>query len=464
MTEISFPNFSILLVDDELSYLRSLSILLERNGINNILTCNDSRNVMDILANNDIGLVLLDITMPHISGIELLELIGENHPNVAVIIISGLNQIDSAVTCLKLGAYDYFIKTTEEDRLIEGIKRTIHMQSIQSENYSLSSYILNNTLEKPDAFTHIVTQSQSMLSIFQYMESIAQSHEPILLTGESGTGKTLLAETCHTLSKKKGPLITLNPAGLSDEMFAKELFGISGKSSKIYPNALDDSIGGTLILDGIADLSIVSQVKVLRLIQKNEFHPAGSHEPRRLQARLILTSGQNLEQRCQQGLFRKDLYYRLCRHQIKVPTLRSRKNDLVHLLNFFIQQASKQQKKTVPSYPDELPLLLANYGFPGNVRELETLVYQAISQHKSRLLSMEVFRNAIKPKKTLSLQGQANDVVKFNDESALPSLSAIDDLLVKEAMRRAKGNQSLAARMLGISQPALSKRLKKSNN
>jgi DNA-binding NtrC family response regulator len=470
MSGILYPEFSVLLVDDEPSYLRSLRLLLERKGsINNVLTCEDSRQAMDVLANHHVGVVLLDLTMPHISGLNLLKIISEEYPEVAVIIVSGLNNADAAVSALKAGAFDYFVKTTEEDRLVEGVKRTVLMQEIRRENTSLQQRILSDRLDRPEIFENFVSKNKNINAIFHYIESISSSRQPILITGESGTGKELIAKACHDASKRKGPLVTVNVAGLDDDMFADTLFGhqlgaFTG-AAKERKGLIDQAVDGTLFLDEIGDLTKQSQVKLLRLLQEGEYYPLGSDVPKRSRARIIAATHQNLEENLSDGHFRKDLYYRLCTHRIELIPLRSRKEDIPLLLEEFISQAAKELGKPVPSYPPELPVLLSNYSFPGNVRELKAMVYDAVSRHRSRLLSMDVFRSTIDAdlQKPVELPERA---VNFHPDLCLPSLAEMDDYLIDEAMKRAGQNQSLAARMLGISQPALSKRLKKklSNN
>ncbi|WP_432474881.1 sigma-54-dependent transcriptional regulator [Amphritea sp. HPY] len=470
MNQSLYPEFGVLLVDDEASFLRSLSITLARSGgITNVHRCDDGREVMGILQNRAIGLVLLDLTMPHISGQELLAMITEQHPDIAVIIISGLNQVESAVQCLQQGAFDYFVKTTEEGRLIEGIKRAIRMQEMRRENQALGQRILNNSLESPEVFDPIISRSNQMRSVFQYLESVAPSNQPLLICGESGTGKELLAKAAHQLSNRSGPLVSVNVAGLDDNVFADTLFGhqrgaFTG-AERSRPGLIEEAADGTLFLDEIGDLSMASQVKLLRLLQEGEYYPLGSDRPKRIRARVIVATHQELQQRQAEGSFRRDLYYRLCTHQIQIPPLRQRKEDLPLLLDHFLAQAATELDKPVPAYPPELPLLLNNYHFPGNIRELRALVFDAVSRHRSHLLSMEVFRQAIGKNEddgVESLRQGSDSLASFNPEGPLPTLAQMDSLLVEEALRRADNNQSLAARLLGISQPALSKRLKKS--
>jgi len=462
-----YPQFGILLVDDEASFLRSISITLERRGYNHLHLCKDSRQAMTIIAKEPIGLVILDLTMPYLSGEELLHQIISEYPDVGVIVLSGLNQLETAVHCIRMGADDYFVKTTEEDRLIEGIRRAVRMQEMRQENQELRRRFLNDTLEHPEVFDSIITQDKAMRSVFQYLESIAASNQPVLISGESGVGKELIAKAVHQLSGRTGNMISVNVAGLDDTVFADTLFGhhrgaFTG-ADQARAGMIEQAAGGTLFLDEIGDLSLSSQVKLLRLLQEGEYYPLGSDRPKRIQARVVVATHQNLEQKQVSGEFRKDLYYRLRIHQVEIPPLRKRTADLGLLLEYFLSEAAEEMGKTKPTLPKELPVLLEHYDFPGNVRELRALAYEAISQHRGGILSMEVFRRLLSSDTSLSVESTApfTETVSFNQEQPLPSLQELGDLLVEEAMRRAQGNQSLASRLIGISQPALSKRLKK---
>ena len=466
MSNHLYPHFGILLVDDEEPFLRSMSIALERSGgFTHIYRCQDSRKAMDIIASEPIGLVLLDLTMPHITGEQLLQQIVADYPDVGVIILSGLNQLETAMNCIRLGAYDYYVKTTDDDRLIEGIRRAVRMQEMRTENQALRQRFLNDTLEQPEAFADIITQDKSMRSVFQYLESIAPSNQPVLISGESGVGKEQTAHAIHKLSRRSGPVVCVNVAGLDDAVFADTLFGhrrgaFTG-ADKARAGMIEQAAEGTLFLDEIGDLSPSSQVKLLRLLQEGEYYPLGSDRPKRIRARVVVATHHNLEQKQQSGEFRKDLYYRLRIHQVEIPPLRKRKADLGILLEYFLSEAAQEMGKSKPTIPKELPVLLENYDFPGNIRELRALAYDAMSQHRSHILSMSVFRRILDIETPPPDPNENLCPVHFNDQVSLPTLQEMGDLLIDEAMRRAQGNQSLASRLIGISQPALSKRLKK---
>jgi DNA-binding NtrC family response regulator len=463
---MSFPSFPVLLVDDELAWLRSLRVALGRAGIDNILVCQDAREVMDLLARESVGLVLLDLNMPHLGGEELLARIAAERPEVTVIIISGMNQVATAVSCVKAGAFDYFVKTAEEDRLVGGVLRAIRMLELQRENREMASRVLSGTLAHPEAFASIVTRDRAMLAIFSYVEAVARSPQPLLVQGESGVGKELIARAAHALSGRRGPMVALNVAGLDDAVFADTLFGHTRGAftgaDQPRRGMIEEAADGTLFLDEIGDLAIASQVKLLRLLQEGEYFPLGSDRPRRLQARVIAATHADLSARQAAGTFRKDLYYRLVTHQVRVPPLRDRRGDLPLLVDHFLGEAAESLGKRRPTVPRELAQLLGVYPFPGNVRELRAMVYDAVSLHRSHVLSTESFQQA------MARSGAAPAVTPgggpprspFADVDHLPTIHDAVELLVEEALSRSGSNQTIAARLLGITQSGLSKRLK----
>ena len=443
-----------------------MSITLERAGLSNILTCSDSRQALQMMAEHAVGVVLLDLTMPHLSGEELLERIAEEHPEVTVIIVSGLNQLETAVNCMRSGAFDYYVKTSEEGRIVKGVKRAVREKELQLENRELRNRFLYDRLEHPEAFRDIVTGDKGMRSIFQYVEAVAVSSQPILVTGESGVGKELVVAALHRLSGRKGELVAVNVAGLDDAMVSDTLFGhVKGAytgAAEARSGMIEQAVDGTLFLDEIGDLSLSSQVKLLRLLQEGEYYPIGSDRPRRMRARVVVATHQDLAARQAAGQFRKDLYYRLRAHHLHVPPLRKRKEDIPLLLDHFLGMACKEFGKKRPTLPKELTVLLSTYDFPGNVRELKAMVYDAVSLHQGGVLSMDAFIRAIgeRPVQFGDEQPAEPSENPFYGVDRLPGFTEAIDLLVAEAVRRADGNQSIAARLLGVSQPTLSKRLK----
>ena len=468
MKTTPYPSFGILLVDDEPAWLNMLSITLERcAGINNVKTCTDSAQVMSQLSRENIGMVLLDLTMPHPTGEELLKQISEKHPEIVTIIISGMDQVANAVRCMKLGAFDYFIKTDEEDRIVGGVLRAVRMLEMRQENLEMSQRVITGELRQPEVFADIVTADRNMFAIFSYLEAIACSPQPVLIGGESGTGKELLAAATHRLSGSSGKLVTVNVAGLDDTVFSDTLFGhvrgaFTGADST-RRGMVEEAQHGTLFLDEIGDLSIASQVKLLRLLQEGEYFPLGSDRPKRLQARIIVATHQNLKAKEIDGSFRRDLYYRLSTHQVRLPSLKDRRGDIRLLLNHFIAEAAAVLGKKVPTPTLGLIQYLETYDFPGNIRELRSLVFDAVSMNKSSRLPLETFSITIdRSRQALEGEGtQHSGPNPFAGFTQLPTFSEAGEFLVLEALDRANGNQTLAARLLGISQPALNKRLKR---
>jgi DNA-binding NtrC family response regulator len=409
--------------------------------------------------------------MPHISGEELLPMITSDYPEIPVVVITGANDVDTAVKCMQHGAFDYILKPVEKSRLIGGVKRAVELRELQRENQLLKAHVLSDELEKPEAFSEIITVSTSMRSIFQYIEAIANSPRPVSITGETGVGKELVAKAVHTLSNREGDFVPVNVAGLDDHVFADTLFGHKKgaftDAREARSGLIERAAAGTLFLDEIGDLSTTSQVKLLRLLQEGEFFPLGSDVAKRSDARIVVATNQDLDVLQSSGQFRKDLYYRLCNHQIRIPPLRRRLEDLAVLVEHFLEKASKTLDKKKPTPPVELITLLSTYHFPGNIRELESMIFDAVSSHTSAKLSMELFKTHISKKHQISPADPADStpekgaLISFSHQ--LPTLKKIEQLLIDEALNRSNGNQSIAALSLGISRQALNKRLKKAN-
>ena len=464
------PVRPILLVDDEEAWLHSFSLTLRSAGLSNIRCCADSRKVMEILAGEEIGVIVLDLTMPHLSGEELLPQIVREHPQIPVIIITGLDLVDTAVRCMKLGAFDYSTKVSEETRLIAGVQRAVDLSRLRQENDLLKEHFLKDTLDRPEAFRRIVTHNKGMRSIFQYVESIAETSEPVLISGETGVGKELIAQALHGLSNRRGEFVPVNVAGLDDTMFADTLFGhkkgaFTG-AEQTRLGLIEQAAGGTLFLDEIGDLSPLSQTKLLRLLQEREYLPLGSDIPKRTDCRMIFATHQNLQEMQEHGGFRKDLYYRLHAHRIHIPPLRERLDDLPLLVDYFFEEGAARLNKSKPTFPRELISLLGTYDFPGNVRELKNMVFDAVSTHKSRTLSMDSFKAYLRlrrPNLEDAVKNHPETRTPFADLAQLPSIKEAGYLLVLEALNRAKGNQAIAAEMLGITRQALNWRLKQAD-
>ncbi|MGD2100218.1 MAG: sigma-54 dependent transcriptional regulator [Desulfobacterales bacterium] len=437
--------------------------------MNHFIRCHDSRDVMPLLASQEIDVMLLDLRMPHISGEELLPMITADYPEIPVVVVTGSNDIDTAVSCMQKGAFDYILKPVEKSRLIGGVKRAVELRELQRENQLLKAQVLSDKLKRPEAFAEIITINPAMRAIFRYVEAVAGSPRPVLITGETGVGKELVARAVHTLSNRSGAFVPVNVAGLDDQVFADTLFGHKKgaftDASEARRGLIERASDGTLFLDEIGDLSLPSQVKLLRLLQESEFFPIGSDVAKRSDARIVVATNQDLSALQTSGKFRKDLYYRLCDHQIRIPPLRQRREDLTVLVAHFLEKAAKALGKKKPTPPDELITLLSTFYFPGNVRQLESMVFDAVSSHAAGKLSMDAFKEHIDrqhpPSNADTTATIAPKGLQVTFSEQLPTLKQIEQMLIDEAMKRSNGNQSIAALSLGISRQALNKRLKK---
>lgn len=466
-----FPGHPVLLVDDEEYILQSLERILRLGGITHIIKCMDSREVLPILSGREIECILLDIRMPHISGLELLIDLKKKFPEVPVIIITGVDDVKTAIDSMKKGACDYMVKPVEKTRLLSGIKRLIAFREIKSRYTRLQQRFFSDKLDNPEAFKEIITNNTKMKSILQYTEVIAPSPEPVLVTGETGVGKELIARAIHRVSKRNGEFVAVNVAGVDDNVFSDTLFG---HEKGAFTDAVRDrsgmikkASGGTLFLDEIGDLGIPSQVKLLRLLQESEYYPLGSDTPLRTDARVILATNRDLPSLMEAGGFRRDLYHRVSVHRIHVPALKERLDDIPLLVNHFLEEAAKKLKRKKPKVPPELFTFLKTYHFPGNIRELRSMVMNVVSSHQSTVLSLKPFKEAIgnhngsgvEPSDSKRFKSDADSFVHFSDN--LPTLKQAEQLLIEEALKRSAGNQSTAARFLGISRQALNNRLQR---
>ena len=464
MTLIRYPSTPVLVVDDEVDILKSFEMTLKIGGVTNIVTCNDPQQVVSLVRANNPCVILLDLSMPHVSGEDLLSIVKDEHPDTPVIVITGDNEVETAVRCMKKGAADYMVKPVEKSRLISGVKKVIEIWELQQENQMLKERMLSGMIYRPDAFSEIITNSKGMLSLFQYAESIAASPQPVLISGETGVGKELMAKAIHSLSGRDGTIITVNAAGIDDNVFSDTLFGhIKGAytgADRVRKGLVEKAYGGTLVLDEIGDISADSQVKLLRLIQEGEYFPLGSDVPKNTNVRIIVSTNKDLQALQAAGTFRKDLYFRLKAHHIIIPSLRERLDDIPILLDYFMDEAAQNLGKKKPVYPEQLITLLQNYAFPGNVRELRTMVYDAVSTHTSKMLSLARFEHHMgqeRQTRDISFEAPLPPMALLNVVGPMPTLKQATQILISEAMKRTNNNQSMAAKLLGITRQTLAR-------
>jgi len=462
---------AILLVDDEQIILRSNQLFLQSAGITNVIALNDSREVMKTMADKTIEAVVLDLHMPYLSGMELLRSIIREYPQVPVILATADDDVQAVVECMKLGAFDYLVKPIDSGRLVATVRKAIEMRAMSHELVSLKEHLLTDELENPEAFSGIVTCSKTMRAVFHYVEVVAKTSQPIMLSGETGVGKELIAQAIHQASGRKGEFVSVNVAGLDDNLFSDTLFGHKRGAFTGAEQARDGLVskatGGTLLLDEIGDLNQASQVKLLRLLQEGEYYPAGSDLLKKSEARVVLSTNRDLQELVNSGQFRKDLYYRLYSHRVQLPPLRERPEDIPLLLEHFLERSATQLGKKKPTPPKELAQLLSLYPFPGNVRELEALVFDAVARHNSGILSLELFQPILGTQGIGTIKDDASADTKGKRPSLsdlfgrFPTQAEVETYLIEEAMSLTKGNQSMAAKMLGIGRQTLNKRIQK---
>lgn len=460
-----YPTKPILIVDDEPDWISTLKMALQfEGGYDHFVECSDSTKVVDVLSATPCSLVLLDLNMPRLTGMDLLPEIVANFPEVKVLIVSGVSQVQTAFECVKKGAYSYIIKSSELSQIVINVKNALWAQQLEGNNHALQQVLIDDSIS--ESFDSIPTRNEKMRAAFRYCEAIANSTEPILIFGESGVGKELLAQAIHKAHCPTRPFVPLNIAGLDDAMFTDTLFGHSKGAftgaTERRRGLVEEAGDGILFLDEIGSLQLESQTKLLRLLQEKEYLPVGSDRPKKTNAKFLFATNDDLQTLVKKGLFRKDLFYRLSSHQVHLPPLRERREDIPLLIDLFVQQAREVfDKKELSVYAD-VYRLLNSYPFPGNVRELRAMTYDAVAQAQDGVVDSKAFLAKMKHRDFVPENNNPSSVrsgVIF--PSTLPSLQEMNDSLVEEALTRTNGNHREAAELLGITRSALTKRLSK---
>ena len=469
MPKKMYPQKPILIVDDEEHALNSFEMTLKTARINNVITCSESRNVMGILKGIEVELILLDLMMPYKTGEELLEEIKKEYPHVPVIMVTAVNEIDKAISCIKQDAFDYITKPVKPDRMINSVNKALELQSRTREVQVLRESIFSGWLQQPEAFKDIITQNKTMLAVFQYCQAVASTPSPVLITGEEGAGKSLLAKAMHDLSANPGNFVVYDSAK-SEVRPADEIFGHVKDAYFGAVNeaggAIEQAGGGTLYIKEVANLDDEAQGKLLQLLQEQQYSPLGAAFKKYADVKIIVSTHRSLKEVILAGKFRKDLYYQLMTHHINVPPLRFRINDIPPLLEYFLSHFANKYEKKKPTYHPSLITLLQSYTFPRNIWELMDMVDEAMKTHEAMMLSNKTFQERIgNPTDFLAKSNDRKDEMSpetaCTDWKVLPTIKDMGQLLIKEAMKRAGGNQTVAANLLGISKQALNQRLKK---
>ncbi len=458
----------VLLVDDEPDFLQGASVTLRMAGFE-VLTCQDNGLVLSMLSQQKIGIVLLDILMPGSKGTELLPEIIRATPEIPIIMLTALNSVDTAVECMRLGAFDYLVKPVEKNRLITSVRRAMDLVELRYENSRLRESLLADGLKHPDLFEDFITGDVKMAKIFHYIEAIAPTPMPVLITGETGVGKEMVARLIHLASGRAGEFVSVNIAGLDEAMVSDTLFGhekgaFTGAETR-REGLVAKAGGGTLFLDEIGDLAREMQIKLLRLLEERTYYPTGSDSLRHSKCRFVVATNRDIAGMRKEGSFRNDLYFRLQSHQIDIPPLRDRAADIPFLIDYFCRQAADELKKPNPIVSPEVYALLSAYMFPGNVRELKNILYDAVSIEKSNRLSSALIADHLVKEGFTPGSMKAMDTGLYTSQenlSKLPRLPTIKDaeaMLMEEALKRANGNQTVAARLLGMERSAFNKRI-----
>jgi len=446
----------ILIVDDEPSYLELMKDFLNQEGYANIITESNPLNVISLLDRTDIDLILLDIFMPEMNGLELLEKIYAVYPNIPVVVITAVHEVQIALKAIKLGAYEFITKPPDTDRLLLTIRRALDTKLLESERDSLRRALLEN---KPSRriFSDIITDSPVMHRVFELVEIFAPTNETVFISGETGTGKDMIARKIHDLSPRRDkPFIAVNLASISPSLFESELFGYKKGT---FTGAIEDKIGyfesasgGTIFLDEVGELPIALQGKLLRTIQYNEIYRIGDAKPVQLDIRIISATNRDLLDAVNKKEFRADLYYRLNRGFIYMPPLNKRVDDIVLLAEHFIEVGNRTYNKNIQGFSDSVINSLKYYTFPGNVRELENIILNAVAKTfgESHISSIELPKEYIKPFEP----GNGNGKPK------LTSLNSAAEEHIMSVMKTVGNSVQRAAPLLGVSERTLQRRLK----
>ena len=439
--------FKILVAEDEEITLNNIVDTLQEEGYK-VVSSRNGADALQMIEKDHFDVLITDIKMPGMSGIELLDKVRGHHPETEVIIITGFGSISSAVEAMKKGAVDYITKPFDLDELLLKVGKIFQQRSLKKENIALRTFV------GMDKKISIIAKSEGMRRILERVEELKGSDVNILLTGETGVGKSLIAKAIHFTGKRQNmPFLSINCATFTEELLASELFGYEKGA---FTGAVSTKQGlveiadtGTLFLDEIAELPTNLQAKLLKVVEEGEFYRVGGTRPIKVDVRFIAATNQNVKRLISEGRFREDLYYRLNIMEIYIPPLRERIDDIKPLSSFFLKKHLPKSSKKIAGLTDDAMHILMNYSFPGNVRELENIIERAIILEKSGLITPESLPRAIRV-----LQIDTIDPDK---------VLTIDELVkeyVEKVVKMLGGNRSKAAEALGISRTSLWKILK----
>jgi two-component system response regulator AtoC len=447
----------VLVIDDEQNMRHLLSVLLEKEGYKVSLAA-DGQQGLAALKGTRFDVVLCDIRMPEMDGLELLEELKRQGIDIPVIMMSAFGTVELAVQAMKKGAYDFVTKPFQGVEVLISLKKAIEKRLLQQENKDLRQKLKEVTGDI--GFEHIVGKSELLANVIRQASKIARYRTTILITGESGTGKELLAQGIHKASERSmRPFVAVNCGSIPENLMETELFGhvqgaFTGAEKDSY-GLFDEAEGGTLFLDEIGELPLVMQVKLLRVLQENEFRPVGGSKVKNVDVRIVAATSRDLERDVSEGRFREDLFFRLNVLHLHIPPLRDRYEDIPLLINHFLRKVNLRNHTSVQGITQETRELLMQYQWPGNVRELENIIERAVLlSDNDVLLPADLPDHFASRRKNRRL----DDLLGTN--SIKKGQKILEHRLIARALEATGGNKSRAARILEISYPSLLSKIK----
>ncbi len=441
----------ILVVDDEEIVIRSCQRILAEGDFQ-VDAARNGLDALEKIQEDDYDVVILDIKMPKMNGIEVLQRVKESHPDIDVIMITGLNLIDTAVKAMKLGAFDYLPKPFDPEELEIVVARAFERRQLLQENVNLK-----NEVNARYRFENIIGSSPPMQAVYRLVARCAPTNSTVLLRGDSGTGKELIARAIHFNSLRKDrPFVTVDCASLSESLLESELFGhVKGSFTGAVSNKtglFETADGGTLFLDEIGNISLSTQAKLLRFIEQREFKAVGDSRIRTVNIRLVTATNKNLESMVADDDFREDLYYRINIFPIEIPPLRDRRDDIPALAFHFLNMFSKEMEHPVKEFSAAAMNLLMNHDWPGNVRELENVVHRAVILTSDKVIRQAHLVNLIDmlPHINLDVPRTSEELKRIKKIARQKSVENVEKHFVLGALKRNEWNVTRSAEETGM--------------
>jgi DNA-binding NtrC family response regulator len=449
----------ILIIDDDVAVLNYFMILLTQTQRYYVRVLSDSTKAFDLIDSGQFDAILLDMDMPVVPGREVLEYVKEKHPKIEVIVITGVEDVQLAVESMKAGAYDYLCKPIDDTRLLIILERALERSQLRGEISKLRDQVSLEGLRHKEAFKSVITQNKSFLRVLQRVDQIAESENYVLIWGESGTGKELVARAIHQISRRRDkPFIAVNAGTFASELFSSEFFGhergafTGATQSKV--GFFEKANGGTLVLDEIGELELPVQSKLLRVLQEGEYFRVGSTEQRGSDVRIIACTNKDLADEIDKGRFRRDLYYRLNICSVFLPPLRDREGDVELLANCFMEKHNQTNSKAISLIEQDVIELLEMYDYPGNVRELDNIIAEAVVVETGRTLTRRSLPRYV-------LNAVSNSRVSSVPPSERKTMSEIEAEHIRHMLELTDGNRTAAAEILGMSRVSLISKIKR---